>query len=450
MPETTFILNSKTAFLQGCCDNITIDGDTLTLSRAQGRYMQAGCFTTPEYAPPAFRSLVASWNCDTPPRTAVELCVRVKTGEEWSAWQSYGKWSPFLQRSSQSDKTNDKVQLDTDTLRILTVQGASAYQMRISLYTDDTMTAPRVFLIAASVQPMREQKLRGEPINRTLPVPAYSQKVRDPRIAGVMCSPTTITMLMNRYGEDILPEQAAHACYDYAYHGFGNWSYTTALAGAYGYECYVAYTDVEGLKKEIKGGHACGVSVRYAPTEAEAAEQGLPYLAGTCGCTQGHLMVVRGFAFEDGVEYVLANDPYAESDEKAERKYLLEQFEAAWSGMAYILHAKRDGAGNHAPARQCAELAFSETAGEYALHVHGARMSLPIDFCEKNGVCTGTVCYTVQNTRAYASAAHKTFYYTDISLAGNVILNNTYAPNTKLVVYLITHTGQTLVAELRI
>lgn len=39
-------------------------------------------------------------------------------------------------------------------------------------------------------------------------------------------------MLMNRWGEDLLPEEVAHANYDYTYAGNGNWSFTTAIAAA--------------------------------------------------------------------------------------------------------------------------------------------------------------------------------------------------------------------------
>ncbi|MEG1569461.1 MAG: hypothetical protein RR349_07895, partial [Oscillospiraceae bacterium] len=64
--------------------------------------------------------------------------------------------------------------------------------------------------------------------------------------------------------------------------------------------------------------------------------------------------------------------------------------------------------------------------------------------------CSGTVCYTVKNSLAYASAAHKTFYYTDISLSGNVILNAIYPTDTKLTIYIISRTGSTMTAELRV
>ena len=83
------------------------------------------------------------------------------------------------------------------------------------------------------------------------------------------------------------------------------------------------------------------MSVHYADTPEHAEERGLPLLEGTTGCTDGHLMVVRGFETgEDGTEYVLVNDPYAPGDAAAQRRYRLDQFAHAWGGVAYFIHGK--------------------------------------------------------------------------------------------------------------
>ena len=311
--------------------------------------------------------------------------------------------------------------------------------------------SPSVYLLAASVRPTSWQRETGEALqHRCVPVPAYSQLIRDPRIGSVICSPTTVTMLMNRWGEDLLPEEVAHANYDYTYAGNGNWSFTTAIAGCYGYECYVAFADIAGLKKEIKNGFACGVSVHYADTPEHAEERGLPLLEGTTGCTDGHLMVVRGFETgEDGTEYVLVNDPYAPGDAAAQRRYRLDQFAHAWGGVAYFIHGKDGARAVAPPERVTGELRRTEIAGEYALFLRGERKSLATDFCEKDGLCTGTVCYTVQDGHAYATTAHKRFYYTNVSQAGNVLLDTAAMPaGTRITAYIIGELGCMTVAGL--
>lgn len=90
------------------------------------------------------------------------------------------------------------------------------------------------------------------------------------------------------------------------------------------------------------------------------------------------------------------------------------------------------------PERVTGELRRTEIAGEFALFLRGERKSLATDFCEKDGLCTGTVCYTVQDGHAYATTAHKRFYYTNVSQAGNVLLDTAAMPaGTRITAYII-------------
>lgn len=103
------------------------------------------------------------------------------------------------------------------------------------------------------------------------------------------------------------------------------------------------------------------------------------------------------------------------------------------------------------PARACDRrtCAHTEIAGEYALFLRGERKSLATDFCEKDGLCTGTVCYTVQDGHAYATTAHKRFYYTNVSQAGNVLLDTAAMPaGTRITAYIIGELGCMTVAGL--
>ncbi|MEG0768531.1 MAG: C39 family peptidase [Ruthenibacterium sp.] len=453
MANNLFLWNSAAAFGTGTQENLCVCDDALSLADADGRYFPAGCYTSPEMTCAPFTALVASWNSDTPVGTAVEVQVRVRTQGTWSPWLSYGKWSPFIARASApaAAAQDAAVFIDTDTVRVAG-QGADAFQLRAFLYSGQPHATPVLALLAASLQLSRSTALRGDALNRCVPVPSYSQSIREPRMASRMCSPTTITMLMNRYGEDVLPEEAALACYDSTYAGFGNWSFTTALAGCYGYEAYVCFCDLAALKNEIKHGFGCGASVRYTNHPTIAAEKGLPLVEGTSGTTEGHLLVVRGFAQEeDGTEYVLVNDSFASCDTAAQRRYRLDEFEAAWSGTAYFLHAKHPRATLCPPYRTGAELRRADLPGEYALYRKGERRSLPVHFTHQSDTCTGCVCYAVQEQHAYATTAHKCFFYAEVSENGNIALDTPNVPvGTKLTVFIIGHAGVSDVAELTV
>lgn len=452
MANNLFILKDEAAFAAGTLENVECADGALRLKQHTDRCACSGVYTSDVLPAPAFSALVASWNAATPRGTSTEVCVRVRADGAWTQWFSYGRWSPFIRRASVTcmHGEDDAAYLDTDLLRVTAPGGADAFQLQVTLYTKAAQVTPTVFLLAAAVRPLEWRREVGDPVQgRCVPVPAYSQNIRDPRIGSVICSPTTITMLMNRWGEDLLPEEAAHANYDYTYAGNGNWSFTTALAGSYGYECYVGYADVAQLKREIKSGFACGVSVRYADTPEHADAGSLPLIEGTRGCTDGHLMVVRGFETdESGVEYVICNDSYAKDDADAQRRYTLDQFARAWNGIAYFIHGKSNARAIAPPERVMGELRRTEIAGEYTLFLRGDRHSVPTDFCMRNGACVGTICYTIQDGLAHATTAHKRFYYTDVTQSGNILLDPAIPAGTHITVYLIGELGRMIVADM--
>ncbi|MFQ9679316.1 MAG: hypothetical protein ACLRZH_03700 [Ruthenibacterium lactatiformans] len=117
-------------------------------------------------------------------------------------------------------------------------------------------------------------------------------------------------------------------------------------------------------------------------------------------------------------------------------------------GAAWRISLRQDGARAVAPERVTGELRRTDRR-EYALFLRGERKSLATDFCEKDGLCTGTVCYTVQDGHAYATTAHKRFYYTNVSQAGNVLLDTAAMPaGTRITAYIIGELGCMTVAGL--
>ena len=129
-------------------------------------------------------------------------------------------------------------------------------------------------------------------------VPQFSQSVRSPNIAGVICNPTTTAMLLNgvsaREGMplNLLPEEVAMGCYDFRAGNFGSWSFAMAAAGSYGYRSYVEYSTIEGIKRHLKSGAAVGASVAYSNDPEDPL-----YLENATGSTGGHLIVLRAISW---------------------------------------------------------------------------------------------------------------------------------------------------------
>lgn len=445
MEKNLCLIEGAEAFSKGEFDGVALENGCLVLEQTGSGYLQKGCYTSQLLRLPAFRQLVSSWNADTPAGTYIEVQARVLVEGQWSRWLSFGQWSPFIRRASFSEK-GPLASVDTDLLQVDSEAGSKTAQLRVYLYTDSEQYSPQVRLLGVTVRPLNWEQKEGEPVLRQLYLPAYSQLNRDPAIGPVMCSAVTIAALVNRWGQDVLPEEVARICYDHAYQGFGNWSFSVAAAGCLGFRAYVAYLDLAGLRREIYNGYSVGVSVRYTYDPETAQKENLPYLEGASGTTKGHLMAVHGFCREKDVEYVLVNDSYADSDDQAPRRYRLDQFLEAWQGrVAYIVHPKQKHGGWAAPQRVPAQLTATGEVGSYLFEVKGRQQPLSANF---SGLDGGTLAYTIQDGVAYATTAHKKFHYLQPDEKGGFSLPaEALETPERVTIYAVGPLGKTLVAE---
>ena len=445
MEKNTLLLQDTETFMRGELDNVTVAGGSIVLDLVQGSYVPYGCYTSAAIPMPLFDALWLSWNVTSPQGTAVEAQARVLVEGQWSRWLSFGQWSPFIRRASFSEK-GPLASVDTDLLQVDSEAGSKTAQLRVYLYTDSEQYSPQVRLLGVTVRPLNWEQKEGDPVLRQLYLPAYSQLNRDPAIGPVMCSAVTIAALVNRWGQDVLPEEVARICYDHAYQGFGNWSFSVAAAGCLGFRAYVAYLDLAGLRREIYNGYSVGVSVRYTSDPETAKTENLPYLEGASGTTKGHLMAVHGFCREKDVEYVLVNDSYADSDDQAPRRYRLDQFLEAWQGrVAYIVHPKQKHGGWAAPQRVPAQLTATGEVGSYLFEVKGHQQPLSANF---SGLDGGTLAYTIQDGVAYATTAHKKFHYLQPDEKGGFSLPaEALETPERVTIYAVGPLGKTLVAE---
>ncbi|MCL1632804.1 C39 family peptidase [Sporolactobacillus sp. CPB3-1] len=474
--DHTYLVSSANDFTAGTRENVTIHqhpGDgAFTLTKIRGKYASDGVFVSPELTTDPFDYLIASWNSDTPKGTSVEIQVRAEIShynadnqlvKDWSTWRSWGKWGTYIERASITDSSDPLAYVDVDTFTVRGSRGETAdkFQIRALLHTDDPHAAPTVRLLGASTElgwgsvSKHPSKLT---VNKDIRTPAYSQMIRDPKIANSICSPTTMTMAMNRMGENLLLEETALRDYDYDYDGFGNWAFSSAVAGSYGYKAYSVFTDLDGLKSEILKGYPAAVSVKYTNDPSNTR---YPYVEGAPGTTPGHLILVRGFETIGGQDYVIVNDSFAPSDDTAVRKYKVDQFLKAWAnGVAYIVHGKeRGGAGNSVAKRIHADLRPTSSENEYALYAGKKKIDIPAGFTADVRPLTeqsGTLAYTISDGTKYDTDAHRKFYYTHETSDGNIALDlnqikaNLNGKPATLTLYVLSTTGDNYVATLEL
>jgi len=166
-------------------------------------------------------------------------------------------------------------------------------------------------------------------LEKDLDVPMVSQMQQDPKIAHVICSATSVSMVMQFYGLDISAEKAAEGVFDNAAEIYGNWPFNTAFAASQGFVAYVdRFESLDDIKKEVSEGRPVIASISFGKGELDGAP---------IEDTDGHLVVVRGFTAKDGTDYVIVNDPAAPTHETVKREYRVDQFLKAWKGMVYII-----------------------------------------------------------------------------------------------------------------
>jgi hypothetical protein len=101
----------------------------------------------------SFEYMVMSWNADAPEGTWVEVTASVWLDkyQEWSNYVTWGKWSPFIKRSSHASYSSTEspyINIDWDEL---TVRGdpdegdtASKVKLQVILHRDSTEIASPV------------------------------------------------------------------------------------------------------------------------------------------------------------------------------------------------------------------------------------------------------------------------------------------------------------------
>lgn len=426
-------LRGAESFSRGELDNVALQDGALILDEVAGRHVLYGCYTGPEFAMPPFCNLNISWNADTPHGTVVETRCRVYAGGEWSGWMGFGKWSPEYPRAStrSTGEGSQMVFVMGDTVTVAIPGGGTAVQIRVYMYTDDERVTPVVRLLAAAVRPLQWNRQPGEPVNRRLYLPEYCIASHDLRFGRSMDLPLTLAALINRYGEDLLPEELAFGMSDAATGSCRNAAYAAALAGACGYESYQAWMDLRDLRSEIRAGNSCAVEI----------EQGV---SGRTGSVVW--MGLRGFGHDPAVlaDYVILNDPAAESEASAVRTMALRDFERYFTGRALVLHARAVRGRACRPLHLSCAVRPGGAPGEYRLEYRGAPSPLPDNF-------RGWLACAARDGVAHATTAHKHFVRVERSDSGGFVLPPAlWKPGALYTFYAVDETAVLRVAELQL
>jgi hypothetical protein len=247
--------------------------------------------------------LILSWDAPLASNSWIKVEARADHDGKWTKFFGLGEWSgdpSFKPRTNQGRQRDNDGYVSTDTLTLNKPAGKVQLRLTASSGADSAIKFVGVCLTdtSTSAEALAPNK---EAWDKTIPVPERSQMAYPN--GGVLCSPTTVSMIMTYWAKKLnrveldhdVPDVAA-AVYDKNWHGTGNWTFNMAYAGSYpGMRGYVSrMSDVSELEDWIARGLPVGISVCY------------DRLRGKGKGPNGHLIVCVGFT-KDGD--VIVNDP---------------------------------------------------------------------------------------------------------------------------------------------
>ena len=459
--KNTFLLQETEEFMRGELDNVTVAESRILLDVVQGGHVPYGCYTSPAIPMPAFDAVRVSWNGGTPPGTALEAQARVLVDGNWTAWCSFGRWSPYLQREGAKPTVRGPLVMRADQLLLDSKIGMQV-QLRIYLYSKDEKATPTVSLLGVSVRAVDVIPAGGRPVNAQLHLMPYIVARRAPALRGVMDLAVCLASLTNRWGADILPEEFALAMRDAQPEADDarNLSFAAAVAGCWGFPAWACWGDLALLRAEVRAGFGVITAMESTPAQVSAGLPAVRYVA------------VRGFtARPDGGWTALLIDPWAgPGDFDAETEMPLDDFLVAWNNLALCMRPRRHGVPAGCPARSSVWLRQDRAnPGLYRMHLGGTPHPLPDDFCgaapespensdsadsadsadAKEPPAAGVLAWSLPDERPHATAGHRTLHFVRPEQGGIRLEKPAEGSPTplKYTVYAIDPSGQTLVGD---
>jgi hypothetical protein len=317
----------------------------LRLNDPRGKYPRIGTWTSPEVPTEfPFTELIPSYNPHCPPDTGIRYDVRARDARSanWSPWFYLGSWGRSYGKEERITTNPAFGNVDVDTL--LLRQPADAYQVRLSFYAFglDEKVNPELRRLTVSYSGVVEDPARRDELiahvtvppdfARDIPVPFRAQGNAAKPLRPEICSPTSVSMVMQYLGLDLPTEENALGIYDSENDMFGNWGRAVAWAGENGFDAWLTrFRNWDQVKQTLAQGQPIIASIRFKKGECPSFV--FPQSA-------GHLIVIRGVT-KDGD--LIVNDPASRTHGNG-AIYKSDELAKAWiahGGVGYIIRRPR-------------------------------------------------------------------------------------------------------------
>jgi len=308
-------------------ENLIMSGEYLKLTQN----CDEGYLVTPVIEVPKFAEISPSWNSQTNKDNSVELLIRLKIEENWTRYISYGIWSTDGNNKGIKENQSDELaKVTTDRIFVNNNKFADAVQIKVIFRGN----GPKLRLIAFTTDSGEEEKVIGNCYKIIDNVPMISQLASGHKDSHSICSPTSLTMALKYHGILVELNDVTNGTFDTGSELYGNWPQNSAYAGEKGMRAYT--------KKCVSINSVKNLIVQNIPVVASVVSKEKDALDGAISAfPSGHLMVVVGFKMIDGVEYIVVNDPAADSNEEVRKDYKLDQWVKVWRHYIYVVTPRK-------------------------------------------------------------------------------------------------------------
>lgn len=297
-----------------------------------------GTFESYETEHEEFTEAVASWCALTTLSATCELFVSLKVGGTYSEYISYGKFGLGLKNKC-CGQENSLIELADDEIKVLHQGYATGFKYKAMLERKSLEDkSPELSMVTLTFK-LKDKEFDSHPDlsilkGSTYDVPKLYQHTV-PSIGGIICSATSSTMLLKYKGHSFKDKDSLEHRYiagivkDYGNDIYGNWVYNCVGMSSFGEKAYVKrfYGITEFLQSiDCLGPVAASIrgTVEYETNNGRRGSYN----------TKGHLLVVTGYALEEGNVFILINDPNVR---EVSIKVTLANFLSFWRNVAYVI-----------------------------------------------------------------------------------------------------------------
>lgn len=287
-----------------------------------------------------FNEVLPSWNLDVPKGAGVDVEIQVGDPDGWSPWLHIGDWGELPASKRRVRCKRGKVAIDI--FRSDKLLDRARFRMLASRKTphdvEDHSKDPRKWArlrrlhvcFSNTQEGIQARPPSRKPKKEPLTVPPIRQGTGPKKIASLICSPTSVTMVLQRFGRKVTLPEVAAGMLDPTHKLYGNWNRAVQYAWTKGVKGYLTrIADWDRVLEHTEGGRPLIISLAWKRGELRNC---------AFSSSTGHLIVILGLT-PDGKKVICA-DPGAGPKQKVRRLYYREDLDKAWiarGGYCYVL-----------------------------------------------------------------------------------------------------------------